>query len=132
MMKNNKIAIAKSDNGGFNIMTVSNNTPMSYSELDSFMHEIASAIAKVNRDENNKCEENLQMTESDEQLNAIKLKAVHHAQSEMIRLAKILMRTDEPFTEGMSNFFRVLAIKIFFYGWNSCCDNYGLEEGGEE
>lgn len=132
MMKTNKITIAKSDNGGFNMMTTSTNTPISYAELDSLMYEIASVMAECDRDANNECEENLQLAESDEHLIAIKRNALSHAQAKVMHLAKVLLETDEPFTEGMQNFFRTLATTAFFHGWDSCCDNYRLEQGGDE
>lgn len=123
-MKTNKIAIAYTKGKGFNILTISNNTPMCYAELVSFMYDMANAIAEFDRDANNECEENIQMTESDKNLKALKIFELARTQANVVHIAKVLMGSDVPIVGGMLNFLRTIISCAFFQGWDSCLENY--------
>ena len=128
-MKNNKITITYTEDKGFNISTSSNNIPMCYAELSSFMYDIAAAMAKFDREANNEIKENIQMSESDEKQNALKIRGLALAQARVVNFAKALMKSDEPIEEGMRNFFRILTIPAFSIGWDYCLEFYDSVEG---
>lgn len=132
----NKKVIVSYDNGKFRVSTTSDNTPMCYREFLDLHYEMAALIARHNKEANNEVPENIQLTDLDEKVMAVKQEALSLAQTHGVKVADVMLnricKANIPIQGDLLNIITCVATAAFNHGWYSSYENYELIKKAEQ